>query len=185
MAPKSSSGRRESGGKAQPPAQAAPREMTSEEILQSNIKVTGQIAQRGFMPEGAIYYSGTPEERTAFYEAVDRIYPKLPEGYGYSFQTRTGSYGRKNNIIQVEVVGKYEKYDYKTRKMKSVRWKSGIPTIDGRIRYSEDEFLSRAALRGYAKAQVYKAAGLIYDPKIKGASAKYPALDSSGNPRSD
>ncbi len=184
MSRKGSSGRK-TGGKTQVPAQAAQREMTSEEILQSNIKATGQIAQRGFMPEGAIYYSGTPEERTAFYEAVDRIYPKLPEGYGYSFQTRTGNYGHKHNIVQVEVVGKYEKYDYKTGKMKSVRWKSGIPTIDGRIRYSEDEFLSRAALRGYAKAQVYKAAGLIYDSATKGASSKFPALDSLGNPRRD
>lgn len=185
MAPKSSSGRRKSGGKSQAPAQAVQREKTPEEVLQDNINVTERILQRGFIPEGAIYYGGTPEQRTAFYEAVDRSVKKLPEGYGYSFQTRTGSYGREANIIQLEMVSKGQRYDYHTGKMKTVRGKSGIMGANGRIRYSEDEFLSQSALRGYAKAQVYKVAGLIYDPKTKGASAKYPALDSLGNPKRD
>ena len=168
MAPKSSSGRRKSGAA----AKVAPREMTPEEILQGNIKVTEQIAQRGFMPEGAIYYAGTPEQRTQYYEAVDRLYKRMPEGYGYSLQTRSRSHG-------------YGK-DRWTEVLHIIQLKqdsSSMMGSDAQILYWENEFLSRSAIRGYAKAQVYKAAGRIYDFSTKGASEKYPALDHYGHPK--
>ena len=176
-------GKRKKSGAGNVKAKAAPREMTPEERLQSNIKVTKRIAQRGLMPEGAIYYGGTPEQRTKYYEAVDRIYKRLPEGYGYSFQTRSEAYGRKKDIIQIELTSKGQKRDYSTGAIKTVTYRSGMMGANGQIRYSEGEFLSRSALRGYAKAQVYKAAGKIYDPSTKGASEKYPALGSYGEPK--
>ena len=173
-------------------AQAAPKQMTPEELLQHNIKETEKIAQSGLMPEAAIYIlynnEDTPEHKTAFYEAVDRIYKKIPEGYSYSFREHSLPSGKKESFIQLELVYKTEEYDRKTGKMKTVRRKGMILGPNGR------EFLgvkgnpistmstltSQAALRGYAKAHVYKAAGKIYDPATGDASEKYPALDSYG-----
>ena len=184
--PKGHSGIKRNNGKAK-----NERTMTPEEVLQSNIKETEEIAARGFMPEGAIYYGGTSEQRTAYYEAVDRTYKKLPEGYGYSFQERSLLSGGKEKFIQIEFVKKSQEYDYRTGEMKTVRVKSMMMGANGRAYIGVEgrpdaivtQLSSRSALRGYAKAQVYAAAGKVYDPATRGASEKYPALDHYGEPK--
>ena len=190
--PKGNSGIRRGSKSGGAVAKAAPKQMTPEELLQHNIKETEKIAQSGLMPEAAIYlYRETPEQRTAFYEAIDRIYKKIPEGYSYSFREMTHGSGNKESFIQLELVYKSEKYDRKTGKMKTVRRKGMIMGPNGRrflgVKGSPmstmSTLTSQAALRGYAKALVYEAAGKIYDPTTGNASEKYPALDSYGEPK--
>ena len=173
--PKGHSGIKRNNGKAK-----NERTMTPEEVLQSNIKETEEIAARGFMPEGAIYYPGTLEEKTKFYEAVDRIYKNLPEGYGYSFQPPRPTYGNKHDFIEIQLVTKSREYDRRTGKMKTQRHTAGI----SHEKYSYPEGItSRSALRGFAKVMTYRAAGKIYDSATMGASEKYPALDWYGEPK--
>lgn len=183
-------GKGKRAAKAKASAKGQTREMTSEEILQSNIKITERIAAQGLMPEGALNYSGTSEEQTKYYEAVDRIYKRLPEGYGYSFREEALQSGKKEKFIQVEKVSKFQKYDYRTGKMKTVRNVSMIfgrgrvyLGVEGNPNATVSQLLSQSALRGYAKAQVYRVAGKVYDFKTKGVSEKYPELDSYGKPK--
>ena len=180
-------GKGKRAAKAKAVAKTTTRERTSEEILQSNIKITERIAAQGLMPEEALNYDGTSEERTKYYEAVDRIYKRLPEGYGYSFQEREGG---KERFIQIELVSKTQKRDRKTGKMKTVRNKTAIwgqrYSYGGEMRegmgYAPgDGLTTRSAILGMAKAQVYAAAGKVYDFKTKGVSEKYKPLDSYGH----
>lgn len=190
--------------KAKAVAKTPTRERTSEEILQSNIKITERIAAQGLMPEEALNYDGTSEERTKYYEAIDRIYKKLPEGYGYSFREEAlprSAYtqeelrrgyrsGKTVSYIQIELVTKSKELDRESGKMKTKRHKTAIwgqrysyghEIREGMGRAPGDGLTTRSAILGMVKAQVYKAAGKVYDPKTKGTSEKYKPLDSYGH----
>ena len=162
---------------------------SQDEIYASNVKQVENFVKKhpDLMPEGLLNYPGAAQYRVGMYEAVDRIYKRMPEGYIYSIRASSEGYGKNRhevNFIALEhtyyttetkVVGnKWEKV--------AVRHKSMIMGSDSYIAIPEDLRGSRSAIRGYAKAEVYRAAGRIYDSKTKGISKKYPALDSYGRP---
>ena len=165
--------------KPQSTTQAKPREMTEDEVLQLNIKATEKIAAQGLMPEGALSYTGAPEYRVKFFEAVDRIYRRLPEGYSYSFRERPLRSGNTEKWIQLEhVYGTEKRYDYKTGKVKTTRHKASILGSGGTVFYlrEREEGFTQSALRGYAKAHLYAAAGKIYDTSTRKQSEKYKSI---------
>ena len=167
--PKGDSGIRRNGGKT---GATAPVQKTPEEVLADNIKVMEKIAERGLMHKGALYYGGTAEQRTKFYEAVDRTYKRMPEGYGYSFRERVRPQYTERWIQLEHVYKREERYGSKIKK----RTQRGMITSGGLVGIPND-LQSQSALRGYAKAHVFMAAGKIYDPNVKGGrSEEYQPL---------
>lgn len=147
---------------------------TDSEILSRNIEVVKKIAEKGFMPEEALNYGGSSEIRTAFYEALDKIYSKNPSGYIYSLHEadRKRVYG----YAQFSRTYSTEEWDRHHTKRVKKRHTSMLYDPKGKVEFPGD-LVSREAKRGYAKAYLYRIAGKIYDPKTKRASEKYPVVE--------
>ena len=154
--------------------------LTDEEILSKNIEVTKRIAELGLIPEGALNYGGSAEIRNRYYEALDKIYKRLPEGYTYSFQTRSRM-GHEERVIQYSRVYIREQRVYVPGKGYVMKKKRQVGSTMGHkgLEYlgSREEELSPSALRGYAKANLYRLAGKVFDPATKKASEKYPPVE--------
>ena len=154
-------------------ASSVSSKLSKAEIHSSNLKVVQRLVEKhpDLLHYALIEYNATSKRRVEMYELIDRLYKHNPEGYSYSIRTRmernhTTQESREVKFIQLEKV-------YHTEKMRAVngRWqkvserhKGSLTGYGNQPSISYDIVSSRSAIRGYAKAQLYRAAGKIYDP---------------------